>query len=152
MHLVKLYDMLPLMMLRVHGTCRGSNMVRLRRMGPSAVHLCSYMAELQLPNWGAAWCRAEAEQLNIELKEQVREQREAAAAAAGASAAEREALQSRLQLAEAELAATCAKLAAAREESEKKIREQCERTRCTPCHTFLYEEGLSGSRLLVGQQ
>ena len=67
-------------------------------------------------------------------------QHEAAAAAAGASAAEREALQSRLQLAEAKLAASCAKLAAAREESEQKIREHCEHTRRASCRDNLYKK------------
>ena len=64
----------------------------------------------------------------------MQEQADAAAAAAGAHAAEREALQNRLQSAETELAATCAKLAIAREESEKKMREHCEYIRCTSCH------------------
>ena len=76
----------------------------------------------------------------------MQEQREAAAAAASASTTGREALQSRLHSAEAELAAACAKLAVAREESEKKIREHCEHTRCTSCHDDLYEEGLSSCR------
>ena len=106
-----------------------------------ALHSCAYAAEQ-----GAAWCRAEAEQLNRDLKEQVRVQREAAAAAAGARATEREALQSRLHSAEAELAAACAKLAAAREESERKVREHCEHTRCACCRNILCKEGLSGCR------
>ena len=74
----------------------------------------------------------------------MQEQREAAAAAAGAGAAEREALQSRLQTAEAELASSRAKLATSREESERKIREHCEHTRCMSCRNTLCNEGLSG--------
>lgn len=74
-------------------------------------------------------CRLDAEELNREIKEEVKELRQAAGAATLAAAAERSVLQEKLQKSEADLAETVARLAAAREESEKKLREHWESTR-----------------------
>ena len=74
-------------------------------------------------------CRLDAEELNRALKEEVQEMSQAAGAAAQAAAAERSMLQEKLQSSEADLAEAVAKLAAAREESEKRLREHWESTR-----------------------
>ena len=79
----------------------------------------------------------DAEELNKELKEEVQELRQASDAAAQAAAAERSMLQEKLQRSEAELAETVARLAAAREESEKKLREHWESTRWVLDLSFL---------------
>lgn len=74
-------------------------------------------------------CRLDAEELNRALREELQETSQAADAASQAAAAEQIMLREKLQLTEAELAGTCAKLAAAREESERKMREHWESTR-----------------------
>jgi hypothetical protein len=74
-------------------------------------------------------CRLEAEEYNRALKEEVQEKARAAEEAARASAEERETLQSKLQQAEAELVGMHARLDAAREDSERKLREHWESTR-----------------------
>lgn len=74
-------------------------------------------------------CRLDAEERNRALKVEVQEEVAAAAAAAEKAVAEREMLQSKLHSSEADLAATCARLAADREESDRKLREHWESTR-----------------------
>ena len=87
------------------------------------------VSEIWLDFKAGGICRLEAEELNIALKEEVQQLRQASDAAAQAAAAEQTMLQEKLQRSEAGLAKTVSRLAAAREESEKKLREHWESTR-----------------------